>query len=381
MGTNDRVLVGHWAFEAQERGLTVCHFNPETGRLTPEERFFPQCNVGCIHVEQGLVLIADECDGRHGSNAGSGYVLSARETLDGRLELCSEIPSLACSPSYLCLDRSGRYVLAAHHGLRRNHATRAVRGDDGSWRTETVYDQAPLMLFRLQADGSLGPLCDVWTERPGWPDAAYRPHLHFVGNAPNSGLYIVTDPGTDGIFTFRVDEIRGRLELLHTLRIEKGRMPRYAAFHPQLPLFFANNERGSLVNSFRYDADNGMITRLASCDQLCADIPACEPSDLRISPDGSFLYGAVRGAEALTAMSIQTDGALQTIQNLPCGGRGPRGLCISPDGRFLLCANQVSQNVAVFRIEANGQLSFASSLKLDNPGCLAFWPPQASREP
>src|SRR5205814_987111 len=74
-------------------------------------------------------------------------------------------------------------------------------------------------------------------------------------------------------------------------------------------------------------------------------------ADLKITPDGRFLYGTNRGHDSIAAYRLAGDGRLTLIGIYPSLGKGPQNLAIVDGGRLLLCANMPGNNVAVFRID------------------------------
>ena len=81
-------------------------------------------------------------------------------------------------------------------------------------------------------------------------------------------------------------------------------------------------------------------------------------ADLKITPDGKFLYGTNCGHDSIAAYRIADDGMLSLIRIEPSLGKGPQNLLITPDGKWLLCANMPGNNVVVFRIDSkSGKLT------------------------
>src|SRR5262245_54634734 len=74
-------------------------------------------------------------------------------------------------------------------------------------------------------------------------------------------------------------------------------------------------------------------------------------ADLKITPDGRFLYGTNRGHDSIAAYRIADDGRLSLLAITPSLGKGPQNLLITTRGELLLCANMPGNNVAVFRID------------------------------
>src|SRR5207247_9569151 len=96
-------------------------------------------------------------------------------------------------------------------------------------------------------------------------------------------------------------------------------------------------------------------------------------ADLKITPDGRFLYGTNRGHDSIAAYRIGDDGRLTLIAIEPSLGKGPQNLAITPDGKWLLCANMPGDNVVVFRINpqipgVNGRALLTLVTRRANPG-------------
>src|SRR3546814_2718483 len=73
-------------------------------------------------------------------------------------------------------------------------------------------------------------------------------------------------------------------------------------------------------------------------------------AEIRISPDGRFLYASNRGeANRLTIYSIDShSGKLTLVDHQSTLGETPRNFIISPNGRFLLAANQDRHSIVIF---------------------------------
>ena len=101
---------------------------------------------------------------------------------------------------------------------------------------------------------------------------------------------------------------------------------------------------------------------------LCADV--------KVTPDGRFLYGTNRGHDSVAAFRIGGDGRLSLVAIEPSRGKGPQNLAITPDGRWLLCANMLGDNVAVFRIDPKtGRLNSAGEpVEQPSPSCIMLLP-------
>ncbi|MES2788271.1 MAG: beta-propeller fold lactonase family protein, partial [Planctomycetota bacterium] len=73
-------------------------------------------------------------------------------------------------------------------------------------------------------------------------------------------------------------------------------------------------------------------------------------ADLKITPNGKFLYGTNRGHDSIASYRLADDGRLSLLNIESSLGKGPQNLVITPNGELLLCANMPGNNVAVFKI-------------------------------
>lgn len=353
------VFAGSWGFSPGPKGLHIYSYEPETARMEYVRTLREDIAVGYQYLDEArrVLYITDE-SGRPRNGAVGGYVLAL--ALDGEHILVEKggKETLLPKPSYFWLDYTGDYALVAHHS-NRGQVTKLARGEDGSFFSKTVTDDAGLALFTVEKDGSLGELVD-YALTPG--KEPYGPHAssheHCVAASPDGELFLVCDKGLDCIYSFRLDRDEGRLKLLQTTDTEPGSAPRYVVFHPALPVVYENNERRSVLHTYGYDSRTGRLTRLNSLP-LCAEGAGegMQPAALALSPDGTRLYASVRGAETISVLELDSSGIPHILQTISCGGENPRGLCLSPDGRFLLCANTDSGSITRFSVAKDGTLT------------------------
>jgi len=95
-------------------------------------------------------------------------------------------------------------------------------------------------------------------------------------------------------------------------------------------------------------------------------------ADLKITPNGRFLYGTNRGHDSIAAYRIGDDGRLTLLGIEPSLGKGPQNLAITPGSELLLCANMAGNNVVVFRIDSKtGALKrIGEPVSIPSPSCI-----------
>src|SRR5262249_53547707 len=144
-------------------------------------------------------------------------------------------------------------------------------------------------------------------------------------------------------------------------RAPAGAGPRHLTFHPNGKRLYAINELRNSVTVFDYDAASGTLTERQTISTLPNDFQGTSYcADVKVTPDGRFLYGTNRGHDSVAALRIGGDGRLSLVAIEPSLGKGPQNLAITPDGSWLLCANLPGNNLAVFRIDpGTGRLKAA----------------------
>jgi 6-phosphogluconolactonase len=359
-------LVGSWHFRPGPKGITVYKYNSENGSLELIESGFNDVNACQVSLdpERNIAYFVDTSGNRHGEIGGGGYVMAFRvDPETGKLTTISKKESLAPEPEYICLDKTKRYAIVVHH-TDPGHVTKIVRKADGSFTSETLFDDAAVVLFRLNKDGTFGEVCDVSITRG--EGSAIGPHAfsrqHSVVADPTSELFAICDKGLDKIYTYRLDRENGKLIPLRETVVETGTFPRYSTFHPTLPIYYVNLERKPVVHAYRYDIATGKldligVTPILLDEKAVEGVEAMDIADILLHPNGKHLYVTVRCAECIAVLDVDDKGMLTLKQNINCGGKWPRGLCISPDERFLFTTNQESNNIVKFAIGADGTLS------------------------
>ncbi|WP_413712075.1 lactonase family protein [Rhizobium sp. Rhizsp82] len=275
----------------------------------------------------------------------------------GRLDHLNMQPSLGATTAHNAISRDGRHLFVVNYAM----------GAGGP-------DQA-LVAFERRADGSLAPGRISAAQSGTGPNASRqeRSHPHSVTEiAPN--LLLVADLGTDRLTVYSLES--GQLEKISETATRPGAGPRHAALHQSGRFVFVINELDSTVASYRIGAGGKSLKEIGVYptvpDQAAA---ANHASDLQISPDGRFLYGANRGHDSIAVFAVDAEtGRLSPMGQVPCGGRTPRNLAIAPQGGHLLCANQDSDVVSIFArdAETGSLVDSGKTIRIGTPMCLRF---------
>jgi 6-phosphogluconolactonase len=276
---------------------------------------------------------------------------------DGELKLLNRQSARGTAACYLDVDATGRAVLVA------NYSTGSVAS------------------LPVKEDGSLGEAASFIQHEGSSVDPARQkgPHAHCIVISPDNRFAYAADLGLDQIVGYQLDPAGaklapGRQPFVRTI---PGAGPRHLTFHPSGKRVYVINELANSVTFFDYVADSGMLVERQTIATLPKDFAGksyC--ADLKITPDGRFLYGTNRGHDTLAAYRIEDDGRLTLLAIEPSLGKGPQNLAITDDGKWLLCANMPGNNVAVFRIDPqSGALTSAGApISMPSPSCIRILP-------
>jgi 6-phosphogluconolactonase len=260
--------------------------------------------------------------------------------------------------THLAVDHTGRMLVAVSYG--------------GGY----------VVSFPLDDEGRLGePVTRLRQEGEIGPHAARQKgsYAHSVTVSPGNGWVWVANLGVDRLFPYQLKPADGEL-VDHPAgqhRSEPGAGPRHTAFSADGRHFYVLDELDCHVSTYAHDEAEGRLTALGRERTLPDDFTEHNTaSEIRIHPNGHFLYTANRGHDSLAIFARDPASGLVTRRGtVPCGGQHPRNFNLSPDGRWLVCGHQHSNTLAVFAVDAaeGGLQQIGPSISAPTPVCVLFW--------
>jgi len=321
-------------------GISVLRFDEATGTLTPLSETAGIDNPSYLTVDAaGRYLYAtSEVFGWH-----EGVVTAYRiDPATGALAYLNKQPTRGSIAAHASFDRTGRWLLVANYRI----------GEDGARPPQA------LVVYPIEADGGLGaPAASVGHTGQGPnPTRQEGPHPHCALASPDNRHILVADLGIDRIMVYTFDAGTGALApAAHPfVALAPGSGPRHLAFHPSGRFVYAINELESSVTALAWDAATGALQPLQTVPTLpTAWTGESHCSDVQVSADGRFLYGANRGHDSIFFAAIDAaSGRLDPVGHYPTQGATPRQFSLDPSGHFLLVANQDADAVAVLARDA-----------------------------
>lgn len=247
---------------------------------------------------------------------------------------------------------------------------------DGKWLSVANYSGGSLTTFALDKKGSLKEIANFIQYKGSGPDISRQeaPHVHSsFFNKKGNELY-VQDLGRDLIAIYQTDKKGALSNIPVEIATSPGGGPRHIALAKNNRFLYVLLEMTGRILTYEKSADKWVFQQDIGIN--AADYQGKNgAAELKLSPDGKFLYATNRDkANSIAIYKVQNDGLLDLVEVLPVGGKGPRNFNITPDGKWLLIANQYSHNIAVFKRDiATGLITKTDAdIAVHAPVCIIF---------
>jgi 6-phosphogluconolactonase len=243
----------------------------------------------------------------------------------GKLKYLSTTP-LVDQMAYINTDRTGKFLFGAS------------------------YVGAKLAIYPIDGQGYVGPdATQVIDTKP-------KAHCVII-DASNTHVYTPV-LGGDIVMEFNFDPKTGKVSPNGPgfVATKPGAGPRHLTFSPSGKFAYLITETTGTIGTYAIDPTTGLLKALQFVTTRKYDKqPAA--SDIHVTPDGKFLYGAERTTSTLFGYRIDPNkGTLTPIGSFPTE-KTPRGFAIDPRGKYLLSVGMDSAAMTVFAIDqASGQL-------------------------
>ncbi len=337
-------------------GIHAFAFDTKTGVLKPLHRTSDVQNPFFLAISKDkrfMYAIDAETFGEPDNEFVAAYAIEGRT---GGLKRLNRQTSRGTSSCYLDVDATGRTVVVAN------------------------YSSGSVASFPTRKDGSLGEIAS-FVQHTGSsvnPERQKGPNAHAIVISPDNRFALAADLGIDKLLIYRLDAATAGLtpnEAQPFAKMQAGSGPRHLTFHPNGKHVYVINELKNTVTVFDYTTGSGTLAERQTISTLPADFSGTSHcADLKLTPDGKFLYGTNRGHDSIAVYRVADDGKLTLITIEPSLGKGPQNLLITPDGHWILCANMPGNSVIIFRIDpvSGGIKATGDPVSMPMPSCIRW---------
>lgn len=315
------------------------------------------------------------------ANAEDGEIATYRLTgageliAEGRAKAAASVAPLAVSPDRRRLYAAVRSKPFAVHVFGINPSTGALTPHSVSPLAESFpylsLDRTGRLLFGASYGGHLVSVNEVGSD--GRVAAEPRQVIPVGRNAHailadrSNRFVFVPCLGTDQIFPFALES--GTLRPGTPVQMKAGTGPRHMAFSGDNRFLYVLSELWGSVTTF--SLNDGVLTQISTTPMVTGlrpgaprgpDAPPRErdkdvwAADIRLSPDGRFLYTSERTSNCLCGFRVDAASGKLAWMGATQTERQPRGFAIDPQGKFLVASGEKSTSLSVHAIEKNGSL-------------------------
>jgi 6-phosphogluconolactonase len=356
--SSQRVYVGTYT-DKDSKGIYAFRFDPASGEAGPVELAAETPSPSFLVVDKGgrYLYAVNELPVFNGNMAG-GVTVFAIDGTTGKLNQLQQVSSAGADPAHVSIDASGKFLLVAN------------------------YSSGSVAVFPIGADGKLGERTSFFqnTGSSVNKERQSNPHAHEIAAVAGNQYVLVADLGTDELLAFKFDGATGSLTPAKPkgFKVTPGSGPRHFAVSPSGRYVYLVNEMANTVNVLWFDEKSGKMRLEQSIPTLPVGFGGANTTaEIAVDHAGKFLYVSNRGEESIAVFAIAADdGKLRLVDRTPTGGKQPRHFTFDPSGKWMLVENQESDNITVFAVDpATGKLTrWKTTLSVSSPVCLVFVP-------
>lgn len=316
------LYIGAYMENEEDEGLYLIEFDTETRQLIKRSSYGEWSNNPSFLTvtRENLYAVSEQKT--------CGYISAFKRNVhSGEVTFLNRIQTEGADMCHLCIWPGKRYLSAAN------------------------YSSGSLLSASIDEDGSLGNTVE-WIQHSGSgrnPRRQEGPHVHSTMVSTDGQYLYAADLGTDQVYCYKIKD-NGRLQLasedkqIHT---PAGMGPRHFVFSADGKFLYLMTEMGSTLfvyamgdSGWKQIQDILTVPNGSTYNNIGADI--------HFSEDYHFLYVSNRGANEITAFTVdEKSGKVRLLEYYDCAGDFPRNFALIPDAPFLAVANQRSGNVVI----------------------------------
>ncbi|HZT29873.1 MAG TPA: lactonase family protein [Bryobacteraceae bacterium] len=351
-------------------GIHILSVNPADGSLTMVKAVTGTTNPSSIAFDASkkFLFAVNEISNYNGSKSDGSVTAFTVNRATGDLTPVNVVSSHGAGPAHISVAGSGNYVLVSNYG---GGTISVIPFDPNTGALGAATDVETL-------SGPLGPLHPVEAPFGSFAISGHDAHhAHMAATDPSGKWVIGTDLGGDRIYVWQFNTTSGTLTPANppSIAASLGAGPRHFAFHPNGRWCYIINEEASSLAFMQFDPVSGSLQP----QQILSTLPmgflgTNYTSEVAVSADGNFVYGANRLHDTIAVFSINSTGGLALLGETSTGGDYPRSFGIEPSGSYMYVLNQRSDNIGILKIDRTTGLLTQTGLYngVGSPSSIAF---------
>ena len=345
-----------WIGTSGPHGIYRLVLDTEKGEISEPRKAAEMGGAGflVLHNEKEILYATERRQGNKGFVAAFSIV---RDNDDVSLQPVNQQAIGDSGAAHLNVDRESRVLMSAQYG--------------GS----------SIAIFPILANGEIGERAQLIKHQGGAGVVGNRqdaPHPHWIGSSPENGWVCVPDLGLDQVVVYQLDSDGASLQQKHAVPLAPGSGPRHMKFHSNGRLAYVLNELAMTITVFAFDEATGKFSELQVIESLPDDLKderLNSAAEIRIHPNGQFVYASNRGHDSISVYAIDLEsGKLTFVEREAIRGSWPRNFNIDPSGKWLIAAGRYSNTLSLFEIDdATGKMAFTRKVvNVPEPICVLF---------
>jgi 6-phosphogluconolactonase len=317
-------------------------------------------NPGFIVIHPNKKFIYTTTSGM--SDSKNGGVAALKINDDGTLTFINKQSSEGINPCHVNIDTTGKCLMTVN------------------------YSSGSVASYKINKDGSLSKAVSIHQHNGAVPNSSRQkePHPHSIIPAPVDNFAYVPDLGLDKIMIYKIKPEQATLTEDGFTKIPGDNMgPRHMKWDKSGKYMYVLNELKPIITVFKTGKESGTLEYITDLSTLPADMDTKDMygSEIRIHPNGKFVYAAMRDTgdkkRDLIAVfnTLENDNPGNLIEMPSAEVSVPRNFNIDPSGKWMLVAGMNSHDIAIFSIdEKTGKLTFTGKKIPFNgsPICIEF---------
>jgi 6-phosphogluconolactonase len=336
---------------SQSTGIYFADLDAEKGTLSEPTLAIALEKPGFIAFHPSKPVLYSTSDGiGDGKNDG---VAAMRINPDGTLVLIAKQSTGGRGSVHVSVDATGQTLLAANYG-------------SGS-----------VASFRILDDGSLTEARSLHQHvgKGAHRDRQKGPHAHAILPNPANTFAYAPDLGIDKVMIYGLDPAAGTLVEAGFAAVPgKAMGPRHMIWSADGRYAYVLNELDLSLSVFKPGEAPGSLEFIETVSILptVADKENMTGAEVRIHPDGRFVYASIRDLEGkdrdVISVITRFEDGFRHLETVPARVSVPRNFNLDPTGNWMLVGGQKSHDLALFKVDPKTGIPTFSGTKIPFDG-------------